>query len=260
MNDPGTHPVPERAPAAFPLHAALAAAAAVHAAYDRVPHHFTRRVHTKIDSADLIWCAAARHLIIAIPGSNQLADWFNNLRADLAPWLLPSRVHRGFARAADDLCRQIVPVLPDITRLDFPLRVTFAGHSRGAALAALAAIHIMPFIPGQPDCQVFLFGAPRIGNRQFARFYDAARPDTWRIVNRGDIVTRALRPWLGYRHIGRFVYLSRRHSIHTAATGYPRLFLDRAFDALDHVGKPGLAALSAHAMHRYLQALLNPKP
>lgn len=37
---------------------------------------------------------------------------------------------------------------------------------------------------------VYTFGCPRVGDRAFARYADAAVPDTWHIINGRDVVTQ----------------------------------------------------------------------
>ena len=62
-----------------------------------------------------------------------------------------------------------------------------AGHSLGGALATLAAYDICKQLEqaGRQDVKVlcYSFGAPRIGNRAFAKDYNRVVPDTWSIIN-----------------------------------------------------------------------------
>ena len=60
-----------------------------------------------------------------------------------------------------------------------------AGHSLGGALAKLAAIELRRACPDRTalDISCYTFGAPRTGNRAFAREYNVAVEDTWSIIN-----------------------------------------------------------------------------
>ena len=61
---------------------------------------------------------------------------------------------------------------------------THAGHSLGGAMATLAAFEIHGACPAdKATVSCYTFGAPRTGNRAFAREYNAAVPDTWSIIN-----------------------------------------------------------------------------
>ncbi len=41
------------------------------------------------------------------------------------------------------------------------------------------------------NVRCYTFGAPRVGNRAWARQYNQAVPDTWHIINSDDVVTSA---------------------------------------------------------------------
>ena len=72
------------------------------------------------------------------------------------------------------------------------------GYSLGGALASLAALDITDNLE-QVD-SVYTFGCPRVGNSNFAAYYNSRVPNTFRVVNNRDTVAHM--PWLtqGYRH------------------------------------------------------------
>jgi hypothetical protein len=49
--------------------------------------------------------------------------------------------------------------------------------------------------------RMYTFGAPRVGNSEFARFFDALGMEAFRIVNGADIVARMPRYPLTYAHV-----------------------------------------------------------
>lgn len=258
MIDLQTSALPERDPNGFPLHAAIGPALAARQAYDPAPPRGATRVRYKNDTADLHWCPHTKILIVAICGSNDHRDWTGNLRAFRTPLITGSgrsgiMAHQGFFEASLGLSNSIFRAAGDIMEYEFPRKVIWAGHSRGAGIAPHCMMQLS--FPGFPQTEAFFFGMPRTGNRQFALEFDQAFPRTWRIVLRGDLVSRALRPWMGYWHLGQFVYISRKGRLHTAATGYPNIFLDRAWDALNDIGRPGLASVKAHSMADYVDAI-----
>ena len=64
------------------------------------------------------------------------------------------------------------------------LSCAFSGHSLVGALATLAALGIRRACPdAMVDVSCYVFGAPRTGNRAFAREYNTAVPDTWSVIN-----------------------------------------------------------------------------
>jgi len=77
-----------------------------------------------------------------------------------------------------------------------------AGHSLGAALAALAAD--IAASSGSPPKAVYTFGMPRVGGERFQGAYNAKLgPVTYRLVHGVDVVARVPMSELGYRHVGR---------------------------------------------------------
>lgn len=61
-----------------------------------------------------------------------------------------------------------------------------AGHSLGGALATLAAFDVRRLGKkhgADPAVSCITFGAPRTGNRQFSREFEAMVPDCWHIIN-----------------------------------------------------------------------------
>lgn len=104
------------------------------------------------------------------------SDWLNDFRADLVKDAeFPGRVHGGFLASFHAL-------LPFIHYLR-PAYIT--GHSKGGALAMLAAWYFRGQAP-----KVVTFGAPRVGNGQFAE----SPLSIVRFENPGDMVPK-LPPW-----------------------------------------------------------------
>lgn len=115
-----------------------------------------------------------------------LLDWHDDAElTEEGDQGIPGRVHRGFAESLAVLWDPLLPELKRQLASGKPLDVT--GHSKGAALATLAAIKLLTMEGLEPRC-VFPFASPRAGDSSFARGYDAALPQTWRFANRDDIV------------------------------------------------------------------------
>jgi triacylglycerol lipase len=135
-------------------------------------------------------------------------DW-NDVRADLAIGRATGEtvgwVHRGFKREVDDLWPRLEQALVNNTRT-----LWFAGHSLGAAMAAICAGRCaLSHIRSNPRA-LFTFGSPRIGSGRYVNFVQL---ETYRWVNNNDIVARVPPAWLGYRHKGQEVYLNFRGRI-----------------------------------------------
>ena len=78
---------------------------------------------------------------------------------------------------------QVKPVT-QIAGLNLHAALRLPGHSLGGALATLAAFDIRRACPAdRADISCYTFGAPRTGNRAFAREYKEAVPETWSVIN-----------------------------------------------------------------------------
>lgn len=127
-------------------------------------------------------------------------DTLDDLTFALAPWDRHGQcVHLGFKVALD----RVWPMLSNrLSVLSASRSVWFAGHSLGAALAALAADRY-----GDGTAGVCTLGGPRVGDMHFAASHTArfgAR--SLRYVNDADVVTH-LPPPVPYKHggTGRFI-------------------------------------------------------
>lgn len=120
-----------------------------------------------------------------------------------------SAVHYGFLRAylsvRDAMLRGI-----GMLAKDEGYKILFTGHSLGGALATLAAGDFAVRTEGF-DIRCMSFGAPKVGNINFARIFNELVPNAFRIVNDSDVVSRMPRSLSGsgpvdrYRHSGRTV-------------------------------------------------------
>ncbi|KAK9819503.1 hypothetical protein WJX74_000076 [Apatococcus lobatus] len=86
-------------------------------------------------------------------------------------------------------------------------RILITGHSLGGALATLAAFDIAKELR-LSNISVVTFGAPRTGNRAFAREYELVVPDTWHVINAKDPVTHWAKFAGFYKRCGQRVLVS----------------------------------------------------
>ena len=103
-------------------------------------------------------------LFIAIEGSDSLQNWYDN--ASFA--FKRGNVHRGFSRYA-----RFIETTYDLKkRISSFENVVITGHSLGAAAAVLVAYNMRELLREKNSVDVVIFGAPKIGGRDFvARFH-----------------------------------------------------------------------------------------
>lgn len=122
--------------------------------------------------------------------AGRLYNWRFNLDIVPAPWSTGGKVHRGFKYLLNTIWPEICDALDENK---FPLFYT--GHSMGGAIANMAASL-------RPPRAVYTFGAPRIGDAEFAR--TLASIPVFNVINARDIVT-GLPPagrWSRFVHAG----------------------------------------------------------
>ncbi len=146
----------------------------------------------------------AAHTVVAFRGTQvtsgfSMTDILRNAKVSPVPWPgglgSTGRVHRGYKEAVyaikDDLANTVAGKRPLI----------YTGHSLGGSMATLARC-----LRPHPNLTV-TFGAPKTGDGAFVRLH--LHIPLVRYSHGRDIAPKHARRWLGYRHGGTFVHISR---------------------------------------------------
>jgi hypothetical protein len=115
-----------------------------------------------------------------------IRDWVNDGEANLveAEYTV-GLVHQGFNHSLDLLWDDVLAAV-EAQHAATKLPVVVTGHSKGGALASLAAMRLQKDAAITPD--VYTFGSPRAGNTLFAKDYNSKILDSWRFENKDDLV------------------------------------------------------------------------
>lgn len=153
-------------------------------------------------------------LYICFKGSAEPADWKANFRIVQRTEHYQSkskiRVHTGFKGqyklVKKDVLKAITEYLFEMIEIGIEPRIVITGHSLGGALATLCAIDIS-INTDVKNIICIPIGSPRVGNRNFRKFFNKKLPDTVRFINHNDLICRVPTLWMGYIHIGNKVKL-----------------------------------------------------
>lgn len=118
-----------------------------------------------------------------------LEDWLNDFEAVLTDFTkMPGvKVHKGFHDTVTSFFGQEI-VKKIQARLTRGTRLYITGHSKGGALAHVAALLLRTMHPNIPLAGVISFEAPRAGDASFAAAYNALKINSLRYEFQDDIV------------------------------------------------------------------------
>ena len=166
---------------------------------------------------------------IVFCGTADVQDIRMNIRAWKTVLPLPRHngdvyVHSGFLRQlkTDSTMDRIFEIL-DTTTPDWHYVV--CGHSLGGALAVLFTVFLCHHMNGTTKLQVVTYGAPRVGNVEFAMMFDSLHIECTQIMHRQDPVPHM--PKYGYIHAGHTVWVPETIQPEPEDIGYISIFTTR---------------------------------
>jgi hypothetical protein len=195
------------------------------------------------------------YVVAAFRGTDEIADWLDNLNAVCQPGPLGG-VHTGFFKALMDIWPAMKTQIRTWRRrssdtADRPLWLT--GHSLGGALATLAAATLIE--ADETFYGVYTFGSPRVGDRVFARTFNVeAKNRLYRFQNNSDIVSRIPARIMGYSHVGTFVYISERGRLSFEIGKWYR-FMDTVKGVIASIGEKRFDSIEDHHIEKYIAAI-----
>lgn len=139
-------------------------------------------------------------LWIAFRGTDESADWMDNLDARKTHVRFFGDVHAGFYHAMESVWPHLLMELQHIEN------VIFVGHSLGGAIAAMSANHAYQTMPIGLKIQLITFGQPRCGDADWASAMNFFLGDDYvRVFNAGDPVPHVPSA-ARFHHAGREIY------------------------------------------------------
>ncbi|MGA1600797.1 MAG: lipase family protein [Prochlorothrix sp.] len=229
-------------------------------------HWFSKKRGRTIDTQGFI-AIGDTTIVVAFRGSESKADWLTNLQARTDPGCFTgSEVHGGFRDAIFPVFLELGAILGQEHRQGQEKSVWVTGHNLGGALATLL-IAMLTVADG--DCEalvdfqfggLYTFGAPRVGDRNFAEALDTCprlQDRLFRVVNFGDPVPQLPRTYMGFQHGGRVISIDDQDQVRQEAPSAQSRF--QAFRQwVGYVAQPDFQTVQSHQMrgeYGYLTAL-----
>ena len=150
-------------------------------------------------------------VIVSFRGSHSIQDWITNLnfpQTAAYPSCDGCKVHEGFFDSWLSVEEEAVAEVQRLLKLHPKAEVFVTGHSLGAALAALCAAELGASTHSMQDNigGVYTYGQPRVGNKQFAHFYNTGKHVSWRVTHWHDPVPHLPLEWQGFWHTATEVF------------------------------------------------------
>eukprot|EP01060_Flectonema_neradi_P034517 TRINITY_DN6072_c1_g1_i3.p1 TRINITY_DN6072_c1_g1~~TRINITY_DN6072_c1_g1_i3.p1 ORF type:complete len:2475 (+),score=365.76 TRINITY_DN6072_c1_g1_i3:1752-9176(+) len=179
-----------------------------------------------------------RGTILMQQGKTDLRNALTDITCCLTDMEVPGEgkvgVHKGFYKLWLNLREQIYRIMeenPEVKEIFYPKSsnnpLIFTGHSLGGALATLAALDFATDKSGRSDRNIIVynFGCPRIGNAAFAQLCEKYVPESYRIINKGDMVPIMPPNFVWYQHAGHPVLLNSSGEFLVDSTFAERIIL-----------------------------------
>jgi len=115
------------------------------------------------------------------------------------------QIHNGFLNQYLQIKQELLTNIDIIIKNNNIKNISLSGHSSGGAIANIASID---FCKKYNNIKIMCvtFGSPKVGNNNFVKEYNKYVKDSYRIVNKNDIIEHLPLPFL-YKHIHKPIYL-----------------------------------------------------
>ncbi|ORX74048.1 alpha/beta-hydrolase [Linderina pennispora] len=149
-------------------------------------------------------------IIVAYRGTKTPQGWITNVKYFKDDWpsgVEDSEVHQGFLKAYKASQSFVSKSLSALTESLPTYKIIFVGHSLGGALASLNAADVAQNAPSRiKQMQLFTYGQPRVGNKEFATWMSNRGFPIYRVTYKQDIVPHLPPQLFGFKHFNQEVW------------------------------------------------------
>lgn len=167
-------------------------------------------------------------VVSSIRGSADLGNWIDNIDIEMVcpySWDRDVCVHAGFHQEYTSLKEFIVSSIEKTAELYNTNNLVVTGHSSGGANSILLAYDQVTKNTGNSKVDslnlltLMTFGAPRMGNENFAEAMEDEEVPHTRVVHWHDIAPHVPQKLVGYRHTATEVWYSEDSTSYTVCDG-----------------------------------------
>lgn len=180
--------------------------------------------------------------VVSVRGSDDLPNFIKDIEVtydSMSDVCDGCKAEHGFHSVWHEIDTKVIDALSDIGCVPGGDPLFITGHSLGAAVATVASLELK--VMGFDVRASYLFESPRVGNFEFATFFDSLfnGKDVWRITHGADPCPD-VPAGFDYTHTGQEVYFDKDDEYHVCASyedcGQYKPFF--RLDALDHCRTP----------------------
>ncbi|KAI9294282.1 alpha/beta-hydrolase [Neoconidiobolus thromboides FSU 785] len=131
-------------------------------------------------------------ITLGFRGSSTLRNFIQDAKFFKDPIVFDKKqykVHRGFKQCSERVLPLYINDLKTLLNKYNDYKLVIVGHSLGGAIATLSTLILRQNLNLKDDrLAVFTFGEPRVGDKEFARYFNKQTFTFARVVNNNDIV------------------------------------------------------------------------
>jgi len=148
---------------------------------------------------------SSNSIIVSFRGTDLLSlpNWIEDLSVGLKREYNKCKgceIDDGFAKAHDAIQDQVFNSVDSMFQSYPAANLLITGHSLGGALAVLTAVD-MALKYNNVSISLYTYGCPRVGNEQFADYFDGMKITSYRVVHWADPIARLPPQPLHYQHV-----------------------------------------------------------
>jgi len=158
-------------------------------------------------------------IIFVFRGSEKFQDWLSNFKFYKEDFI-QGNVHKGFNDEFQAFKKiiekenliQLKKHIPHINKITKNTKILLTGHSKGGAIATLVGCYLIELGIKKDNLEVYTFGSPPIGNKEFVEKYKN-KLNIFRVINKLDPVP-LISQLIDLKHLGKKIILDGRYNGH----------------------------------------------